>query len=179
MARKATGTSQPKAESITVRLDPKIRYGLELMTRKQRRTLSSVVEWALLKAMESEDGGLIEKLKEGEIFNPMTTIWDTEEADRFYNLAAVRPAWLNFEEEKLQKTIIESDYFEALRENNKHLCEPETGYYTFPYHQKMREDLREHFETFKKVASGELGKEALPKPPRPSKKQNSKVQGGQ
>lgn len=46
-----------KSESIAVRLDPKIRFGLDLMVRKQRRNLSSVVEWAIQEMLENDFWG--------------------------------------------------------------------------------------------------------------------------
>ncbi len=174
MARKANSSNQPKAESITVRLEPKIRYGLELLARKQRRTISSVVEWALQKAIHDTAEGLYDE--QGKELNLLEFLWDVEESDRLYQLATCRRNLMNFEEEKLIKIIIESDYFHALSDSFLHLKNDENPHI---YHQKMREGLREHFDTFKKVANGELGKDALPKPPRLTKKQNGKVQGGQ
>jgi len=166
MARKSSST-QGKAESITVRLDPKTRYGLELLARKQRRNLSSVVEWALQKAINDPDQGLIEKsVINGQDLNYLNMLWDVEEADRHYLMAVWRQDWLTFEEEKLIKVVIESEYFSHLQEQFKHLIDKDTGKPTLEHHQKMKTSLRDHFETYKKVASGELTKDHLPKPPR-------------
>lgn len=34
-------------ENITVRLDPKIRYGLELLARKRHQSISKVTRWVI------------------------------------------------------------------------------------------------------------------------------------
>lgn len=166
MTRQKNTPSQGKAESITVRLDPKIRYGLELLARKQHRNLSSVVEWALQKAINDPEQGLIEKGKDKQEFHLLPALWDVEESDRLYQMATMRADLLTFEEERLVKTIIESDYFNYLSETHKDLIDSATGKTTSVYHQKMRSSIREHFQIFKKVSNGELSKDALPKPPR-------------
>ena len=139
MARRSAPGTQAKAESITVRLDPKIRYGLELLARKQRRNLSSVVEWALHKAIHDQDNGLAEKDENGIDENLLYQLWDVEESDRFYLMALTRPDLLTFEEEHLIKLIRESAWYEQ---------------------------LREHFPTFKKISINELSRDNLPKPPK-------------
>ena len=46
--RKAKSSdSKRKSEVVTVRLDPKLKYVAELAARRQRRTLSSYIEWAI------------------------------------------------------------------------------------------------------------------------------------
>ena len=36
-----------RSETVTIRLDPKLRYLTELAARKHRRTVSSFIEWAI------------------------------------------------------------------------------------------------------------------------------------
>ena len=45
--RKGGGGKLARSETVTVRLDPKLRYLAELAARKQRRTVSSFIEWAV------------------------------------------------------------------------------------------------------------------------------------
>ena len=40
------GSKLNRTETVTIRLDPKLRYLTELAARKQRRTVSSFIEWA-------------------------------------------------------------------------------------------------------------------------------------
>ncbi len=43
-----------KTESLTVRIHPQIKYALELLSRKQHRSLTGVVEWGLSKILQNE-----------------------------------------------------------------------------------------------------------------------------
>jgi hypothetical protein len=45
--RKGGGGKLSRSETVTVRLDPKLRYLAELAARLHRRTLSSYIEWAI------------------------------------------------------------------------------------------------------------------------------------
>ena len=86
-------SSQPKGESITIRVNPKIKYGVELLSRKQHRSLTSVVEWAIDKALkDSQDGFFFPD----ELYDPVTgrrssdaleLLWDPDEISRFIKLA--------------------------------------------------------------------------------------------
>lgn len=163
MARKKGTTPQIKADNINVRLDPKIRYGLELLARKQRRNLSSVVEWALQKAINEPEHGLIEmNPSTGVEYNLLYALWDVEESDRLLKMAMWKNELLTFEEERLSKLIRESEIFSHLA--NK-------AYAEYPSNNNMAENkliesLREHYSTFKKIDAGELDKSHLPKPPK-------------
>jgi hypothetical protein len=99
-AKKAQTATKDKSASITVRLDPKLKYGLEILARKQYRNLSSLVEWALNKALNDPNDGL-----------PfLNEIWDFDETDRFINLANHSPELLTFDEQKLWRLL--KDYCE-------------------------------------------------------------------
>ena len=168
MVRKKGTPAQTKADNVNVRLDPKIRYGLELLARKQRRNLSSVVEWALQNAINSEENGLIEINMNGEPFNLLYQLWDTEESDRLYRMATFRSELLTFEEERLTKLIRESEIFSYLDTKVRKEYHPEM------YHIKLCEKLREFYPVFKKIDAGELGKEHLPKSPKSKSLKNNK-----
>jgi hypothetical protein len=103
--KKVRGASRAKGESLTVRLHPRLKYGLELLARKQHRTLTTVVEWALTKALEDEREGLIKHTQGGEDINILHQVWDPEESDRFVNLAMCCPELLSYEEELVWKVI--------------------------------------------------------------------------
>ena len=49
-----------KSTIVTVRLDPRMRFGLNLLARKRHGTMSSVIEWALSQAIEHPENGLFE-----------------------------------------------------------------------------------------------------------------------
>jgi hypothetical protein len=111
MARrtKKIGSRLSRSEIVTVRLDPKLRYVAELAARKQRRTLSSFIEWAVEQSLATL------QLSSAEYAEPAwkesDSLWDVDEADRFVKLAVHYPDLLTHEEQVLWKVIRESGYF--------------------------------------------------------------------
>lgn len=87
-----------KTESLTVRLSPRVRYGLELLARKQRRNLSSVIEWAINCLAFNGENGLIEN-----DVNLLDQLWDTDEIKRIKLLKLHKPDLLTYEEEVILK----------------------------------------------------------------------------
>jgi hypothetical protein len=75
----------------------------KLAARKQRRTLSSFVEWAVDQALREVQVG------NGTLAQQSNRLWDVEEPDRFVRLAAHHPDLLTFEEQQLLKALISSD----------------------------------------------------------------------
>lgn len=106
MAKKKTGGGGKLARSevVTVRFDPRVRFALELASRVQRRTVSSLIEWAVDRTLrevktQAPDG------RETPISQLLSQIWDVDEADRFLNLALTAPELLTFEEQRIWKHI--------------------------------------------------------------------------
>ena len=162
MSRDATGKlgRGKRSETVTVRLDPKLRYLAELAAAKHRRTLSSFIEWAI------EDSLHRVKLREGTGYNndegttisdEAESLWDVDDADRFAKLAFKYPDLLTHEEQKRWKLIRENgllwrgDY----AANHK-------------WKWRVREDglilerLREYWDLFCAVARGEKSASVLP-----------------
>lgn len=103
-----------RSETASVRLDPRLRYLAELAARKQRRTLSSFIEWAIEDSLgrfpisESSDfnGNYHQKC-----FNDAATdLWDVEDADRFAKLALGYPDLLTYHEQIVWKLIRENGF---------------------------------------------------------------------
>jgi hypothetical protein len=158
--RKGGGSKLGRTEIIQVRLDPKLRFAAELAAMKQRRALSSFAEWAIEKAVK--DVTVAQPFGED---IPITAhdvtveVWDVEEADRFAKLAFKFPELLTYDGACLWKLISKNGYlwrgrYTPLPPNEWFWVVAEDNLY-FPR-------LREHWDTFKKVAAGELGKEHLP-----------------
>lgn len=104
---KKGGGKLARSETVTVRLDPKLRYLAELAARKQRRTLSSFIEWAIERCLKDVD---IQDAKKGERSNLSAladTLWDVGELERFLKLALKAPELLNYKEERIWKFIDE------------------------------------------------------------------------
>src|SRR2546429_5741595 len=101
-----------RSETVTIRLDPKLRYLTELAARKQRRTVSSFIEWAIESALdriilrESYDnyhGGTVEET----LGDQSETLWDIDDADRLAKLGLHYPELLTHDEQILWKLIRE------------------------------------------------------------------------
>ena len=161
--KKGAGGKLSRSEIITVRLDPKLRFAAELAARKQRRTLSSFVEWAIEEAVRSVRVLNKEDIS-GVVWQAMMQVWDVEEADRLVKLAINFPELLTFDEERLWKIISENPYFwyrdwdhgGGWNEDNENCIN--------------YENLRSQWTTLNKIIAGEatisdLPKEALNEPP--------------
>lgn len=161
MTSNKNSTDQTKSENINVRVTPKSRFGIELLARKQRRNLSNVVEWVLQKAMNNPNEGLFELAPNGNTHNLLDILWNVDEFDRLYYMATFQEDLLTYEEERLIKLIRESElakYFQEII--SKHTTtEPHLQI------QLFCEKIREYYPIFKKINSGELSEEQIPKPP--------------
>jgi len=152
-----------RSETITVRLDPKLRYLAELGARKQRRTLSSYVEWAIEASLDrvnlSEAGAWNDSSPAISISDVASSLWDVEEPDRFVRLALRYPELLTHHEQVVWKLI---------RENGilwKGRYDKITEKWTWEVKEEsvVFEQLRSYWDQFNRVARGELEKSALPK----------------
>ncbi|MGZ8927241.1 MAG: hypothetical protein ACXW04_12900 [Methylobacter sp.] len=109
--KKASGSKLSRSETVTVRLDPKLRYLAQLAARKQRRTLSSFIEWAIedsLQRVELYPGSSYNDAPRT-VQNETNKLWDVDEVDRFCKLAISYPELLTHEEQRLWKLIKELD----------------------------------------------------------------------
>lgn len=150
IARKSGGAKLSRSETVTVRLDPKLRYLANLAARQLRRTLSSYIELTVergLADVEVEFKGYGTKMSISDITEDL---WDVDEATRFTILAFNSPSLLSYEEQVLWKCINENPTFWT---NNSHT-------------QKsfLLSELKKHWETLKKITDGELDERALPSP---------------
>jgi hypothetical protein len=150
--KRGGGGKLSRSETVTVRLDPKLRYLAELAARKQRRTLSSFVEWAIeenLKNIHLDDGGDRSK----SIAIQAAELWDVDEPDRFAKLAVRYPQMLAHDEQVLWKLITENGYFWRKYSD---------GSWSVDNVSLIFERLREYWLNLNKVARGDLPKSALP-----------------
>lgn len=153
--RKGGGSKLSRSETVTVRLDPKLRYLAELAARKQRRTLSSFIEWAIedtLNRVILQYDGPDSK----SVADVATRLWDVDEADRFVRLAFDYPDLLTHDEQILWKLITENGFLWK-------------GHYTEEgWIWQVQEiyliihRLREHWGSFVEVGRGQQTKDILP-----------------
>ncbi len=105
--KRGGGGKLSRSETVTVRLDPKLRYLAELAARKQRRTLSSFIEWAIEESLKNVR--LDNKGESSESIASMSgELWDLDEPDRFAKLAIRYPEMLTHDEQVLWKLIREN-----------------------------------------------------------------------
>lgn len=113
--RKGGGGKLSRSETVTVRLDPKLRYLAELAARLHRRTLSSYIEWSIKASLDTEAvrPTNMPSLHVGDhtIGNEAEYLWDVDEADRFAKLALRYPHLLTHEEQIRWKRICECPGF--------------------------------------------------------------------
>jgi len=156
--RKIGGGKLARSETVTVRLDPQLRYLIELAARRQRRTVSSFIEWALEDSLSS--------VVIGESYEQPVTLaeqkhnlWDTDEADRFIKLAMNYPEMLNHHEQILWKLIRENGY---LWKGNYQTKLPYEWKWDVCEKSLLLDKLRSHWKIFNYVASGKEDKNTLP-----------------
>ncbi|BCA30152.1 hypothetical protein [Metapseudomonas otitidis] len=93
--------------SVGIRIDPKVKFALDIMGREQKRSLTAVIEWAIgnaisqQKAPGSDDtfAALIDK------------VWSTDEPTRLANMAFYMPSVLTYDELRLWETVTLTEYF--------------------------------------------------------------------
>ena len=157
--RKGGGGKLSRSETVTVRLDPKLRYLAELAARLHRRTLSSYVEWAIEASL---DNTVLKADFDGRgpsIKDDAEYLWDVDDADRFAKLALRYPHLLSHEEQVRWKLIRECGYLWQ-------------GKYGPPPGQEWRwqvveasfcfDRLRDKWELFCAVANGDKPASELP-----------------
>jgi hypothetical protein len=107
----AGGGKLNRSQTITLRVDPQLRYLTDLAARTQRRTTSGFIEWAIEMALNNVEMG---REKNGEpiiLAGEGLILWDVDEADRFVKLAIHFPQLLTHDEQVMWKIIRENNSF--------------------------------------------------------------------
>lgn len=156
---KGAGGNLTRSEVVTVRFDPKLKFGAELAARKQRRTISSFIEWAVEQALQEIVLGHLGENPVKALWS-MNHTWDVEEADRFANLAFHLPALLNFQEESLWKIIREHPYFWRLRKGTEDNPDWNVAKFRLIYPR-----VRECWDTLNQIVAGDMQIKDLPTGP--------------
>jgi len=161
--RKGGGGKLNRSETVTVRFDPKLRYLLELAARKQRRTVSSYIEWAVEESLKQvvirEDSQSNNEASNLSIADVAAALWDVDESDRFALLALDYPDMLTHEEQTIWKLVKDHGLFWV-------------GYISHINGIKwvwlVEKDslrfqiLREHWLALKSLANGETAESSIP-----------------
>lgn len=138
----ATKTSKRAGETATtvsvgVRIDPKIKFALDIMGRLQKRSLTAVIEWAISQAIAQQDV----KFNGPSVSEFLDDIWSTDESLRFINMCFAAPEVLTYDELRVWDTIKFSPFFWD-REN----CPIQKNYFNFDALRNAWDSLRERVE---------------------------------
>lgn len=110
-----------KSEALSVRIDPRMKYGLDLLARHQRRAVTGVVEWCLSEVfrVESVPGA---KGRSYTIDDAIRITWSENELERLLALWFEFPTLLSYEESRMVNTLLRTlslwVQFEPTRINN-------------------------------------------------------------
>jgi hypothetical protein len=150
-----------RSEVVTVRLDPRLKYLGEIAARKQRRTLSGYIEWAVEKSLdlvilkEDDGSGNSINVSDAQRFH---NLWDVDESERLIKLAFNFPELLTYEEQLIWRLIRDNGYVWQ-----GHFSKSDNRWeWSVDEDRLIWERLKENWEIFKNVAANELPREKLP-----------------
>lgn len=111
--RKGGGSKLARSEQVSIRLDPKLRLAAELAAAKERRTLSSFIEWATEEAVKRVFIARESTSTPKTAWDVAHQTWDEDAADSLVRLAWWYPELLTHEERKIFKLLREFPIFWA------------------------------------------------------------------
>jgi hypothetical protein len=154
------GSKLARSETVTIRLDPKMRYLAELASRAHRRTLSSYIEWAI----EASFSQVLPSPSHPHITlgDEASALWDVDEPDRFATLASRYPDLLTHEEQRRWKLIRENGFLwrgRYVEESGKRVWRWDSTKVA----NLILDRLREHWDVFVRVTRDEAPLTDLPK----------------
>jgi hypothetical protein len=148
-----------KSQIVSVRLDPQLKYLAELAARKQRRPLSSFIEWAIENVLnEVSPAPTNDPYTERSFNNVASELWDVDEPDRFVKLAFAYPDLLDHEEQRLWKILKEC----GLIWRGRYGAPDYEWQWDIQFESLIWKRLREHWDIFCAVAAGDLPESELP-----------------
>lgn len=100
MARKKSG-KLTRTEVVPVRFDPKLKMAAELLAARERRTLSSLTEWVMERAVKEIPVTTDDADKPVTAWKIADECWRERDGDRIYRLAINYPELLTYDEKKI------------------------------------------------------------------------------
>ncbi|WP_443690687.1 hypothetical protein [Pseudomonas sp.] len=102
--------SEQPSVNVSLRIDPKIKFAIELLAREQKRSITGVIEWAVMQALQ---GQIVRTPSGNEItmLELMDLTWSPDEAERVTMLGIFSPHTLNHEETCIWTVIRSSGIF--------------------------------------------------------------------
>ena len=102
-------TEQPTI-NVSLRIDPKTRYAIELLSREQKRTITGVIEWAVMQALQNQSTASSDR-EARSLLSLTEETWSPDEAERITLLGIQAPHLLDHEESCLWSVIRNSGFF--------------------------------------------------------------------
>lgn len=100
--------------NVSLRIDPKVRFAIELLAREQKRTITGVVEWSVMQALNGQKV-VTPAGNEMTFLDLMDIVWSPDEAERVTLLGMFAPHILDHDESCIWNVIKSSGIFmEAL-----------------------------------------------------------------
>lgn len=113
MAKNKPNQGARKTETLTLRLDPKVKLMIELISRVRRQSITGVVEAAIEEIAFDLDVPFVSNELPGaqSVTTAVSEIWSTDESERFVNLCFHLPSLITYEEQRIWETIKASKCF--------------------------------------------------------------------
>lgn len=99
-------TKPQRKESMSIRIEPQLRYLIDIASRVQRRSLTNYVEWVLEEYLKQTPIRPMDK----SISDLMLELWDVNESERLIKLACIAPELLTYDEQLIFKILINEDF---------------------------------------------------------------------
>ncbi|WP_434520618.1 hypothetical protein [Pseudomonas sp. AK181] len=115
MAKNKPSQGARKTETLTLRLDPKVKMMIEMISRIRRQSITGVVEAAIEEIAFDLDAPFFYKNETNNwsLSSAITEVWSTDESERFINMCYHLPTLLTYEEQRIWETIKASKVFLA------------------------------------------------------------------
>lgn len=113
MAKNKPSQGARKTETLTLRLDPKVKMMIELISRIRRQSITGVVEAAIEEIAFDLDAPYFddEKMHNHSLGAIFSEVWSADESERFINMCYRLPSLLTYEEQRIWETIKSSRCF--------------------------------------------------------------------
>ncbi|MDM5100302.1 hypothetical protein [Aeromonas salmonicida] len=121
--------------NMTLRLDPRSKYLIDLLARQQKRTITGVIEWAVERAGAET---IFDNERGTSFLEAIDSLWSTDESARLVKLAMERPDLLDYDELRIWETIKASTSFWD-----------QNGQLAFTELQREWDNLLEHVEKYR------------------------------
>lgn len=106
--------SRNKSEVITIRINPKLKFGLELMARLHNRSVAQTVEMAIQRVLEDPFDGIQNLRNVRYEHDLIDKLWSPHRGERLLRMVLTHPELLSYEEEvlwnKLTRAGVTEDY---------------------------------------------------------------------